>query len=42
MARTQQIPAAQYEDLVRQVAAWGYDISQMRRVPQRWPDGRQP
>jgi len=38
MARTPQIPAAQYEEVVRQVAAWGYDISQMRRVPQRWPE----
>ena len=37
MARTPQIPAAQYEAVVRRVADWGYDISQMRRVPQRWP-----
>jgi apolipoprotein D and lipocalin family protein len=36
MARTPQMPAAQYEEVVRRVAAWGYDIGQMRRVPQRW------
>jgi len=48
MARTPQIPATQYDEVVRQIAAWGYDISQMRRVPQRWPErlpisqGRQP
>jgi len=38
MARTPQIPAAQYAAVVRQIADWGYDISQMRQVPQRWPE----
>lgn len=36
MARTPQIPEAQYQDLVQRIAAWGYDVNQLRRVPQRW------
>jgi apolipoprotein D and lipocalin family protein len=38
MARTPEIPEAQYQELLRFVAAQGYDISQVQRVPQRWPD----
>lgn len=34
MARTPEIPAADYERHVRQLQAWGYDVSLLRRVPQ--------
>jgi apolipoprotein D and lipocalin family protein len=36
MARTPEIPAADYDRLVAMVAAWGYDTSELRKVPQRW------
>lgn len=36
MARTPEIPAADYDRLVALVAGWGYDTSALRRVPQRW------
>jgi apolipoprotein D and lipocalin family protein len=36
MARTPTIPDADYERLVAQVAAWGYDTGKLRKVPQRW------
>jgi apolipoprotein D and lipocalin family protein len=36
MARTPTIPDADYERLVAQLAAWGYDTDRLRRVPQRW------
>ena len=36
MARTSTISAADYERHVAQLTAWGYDISQLRKVPQRW------
>ena len=34
MARTPEIPAADYDHHVQRLQAWGYDISQLRRVPQ--------
>jgi apolipoprotein D and lipocalin family protein len=37
MARTPQIPAADYERLLNIVAAQGYDVSKVLRVPQQWP-----
>jgi apolipoprotein D and lipocalin family protein len=37
MARTPQIPTADYERLLGLVAAQGYDISKVQRVPQQWP-----
>jgi apolipoprotein D and lipocalin family protein len=37
MARTPQIPAADYQRLLELVAAQGYDISKVLRVPQQWP-----
>jgi apolipoprotein D and lipocalin family protein len=37
MARTPQIPAADYQRLLALVAAQGYDISKVQRVPQQWP-----
>lgn len=36
MARAPQIPAADYESLVRQVADMGYDTSKIKPVPQQW------
>jgi apolipoprotein D and lipocalin family protein len=35
MARTPEIPAADYDRLVAFVAAQGYDVSRLQRVPQR-------
>jgi apolipoprotein D and lipocalin family protein len=37
MARTPQIPAADYDRLLALVKAQGYDVSQVQRVPQQWP-----
>ena len=37
MARTPQIPEADYERLVGLLAAQGYDLTKLRKVPQRWP-----
>lgn len=37
MARTPEIPAADYDRLVRELAAQGYDTAKLRKVPQRWP-----
>lgn len=37
MARTPEIPEADYERLLLEVAAQGYDLKKMRKVPQRWP-----
>ncbi len=38
MARTPQIPRADYERMLAHVAAQGYDISKVLLVPQQWPD----
>jgi apolipoprotein D and lipocalin family protein len=38
MARTPQIPAADYDRLLGLVAQQGYDVSRVQRVPQRWPE----
>jgi apolipoprotein D and lipocalin family protein len=36
MARTPQIPEADFKRLERKVADLGYDVSKLQRVPQRW------
>ena len=36
MAREPQIDAQRYEELVSFIAALGYDVDQLQRVPQRW------
>jgi apolipoprotein D and lipocalin family protein len=36
MARTPQIPDADYERLRRKVADLGYDVAKLEKVPQRW------
>lgn len=38
MARTPQISDALYETLKSRVAGMGYDIAQLRKVPQQWPE----
>jgi apolipoprotein D and lipocalin family protein len=37
MARTAQIPEADYQRLLGIVAGLGYDVSLVQKVPQRWP-----
>lgn len=37
MARTPELPEAEYEAMRAEIAALGYDLAQLRRVPQRWP-----
>jgi apolipoprotein D and lipocalin family protein len=39
MARTPQIPEADYQRLGGELATQGYDLTKLRRVPQRWPAG---
>ena len=36
MARTPELPEAQYQELVTFLADQGYDVSKLRKVPQRW------
>jgi apolipoprotein D and lipocalin family protein len=38
MARTPQIPEADYLRLVQELEGQGYDIARLRKVPQRWPN----
>jgi apolipoprotein D and lipocalin family protein len=38
MARTPQIPAGEYRRLLERVKAMGYDLSKVRKSPQRWPE----
>jgi apolipoprotein D and lipocalin family protein len=38
MARTPQISGTDYQRLLALVAAQGYDISKVQRVPQQWPE----
>jgi len=38
MARTPTIPADEYQGLLDMIAAQGYDISQIQKVPQGWED----
>lgn len=37
MARTPEMPATDYDQLVRELAAQGYDVTKLRRVPHRPP-----
>lgn len=36
MARTPEIPVSDYSSMVEFIGAQGYDVSQIRRVPQSW------
>ena len=38
MARTPTIPADEYQGLLDMIAAQGYDLTQIQKVPQRWED----
>jgi len=38
MARTPEVPAADYEAMLNRAAALGYDISRIERIPQHWPE----
>jgi len=38
MARTPTIPQADYDAMVARVAAMGYKVNEIRRVPQQWPE----
>ena len=38
MARSPQIPEADYERMVAELAAQGYDVTKLRKVPQLWPE----
>jgi apolipoprotein D and lipocalin family protein len=38
MARSPQIPEADYQRIVAALAAQGYDVTKLRKVPQRWPE----
>ena len=40
MARTLQIPEVDYQRLRGELAAQGYDLNRLRKVPQRWPEPR--
>ena len=42
MARTPELDPALYDEAVAVIAAAGYDLSRLQRVPQRWPQGSQP
>lgn len=42
MAREPELAADRYQEAVDVIAAAGYDISKLERVPQQWPQGTQP
>jgi hypothetical protein len=37
MARSPQIPEADYQRIVAELATQGYDVTKLRKVPQNWP-----
>lgn len=37
MARTPEIPEADYQRLLIELTVQGYDLTKLRKVPQRWP-----
>ena len=42
MAREPQLPADRYDEAVQIIADAGYDITQLERVPQQWPQEARP
>ena len=38
MARTPQIPEVDYQRLLKEISDQGYDLTKLRKVPQRWPE----
>ncbi|MDR6935945.1 lipocalin family protein [Luteibacter sp. 3190] len=41
MARTPTMGDAEYAQLVAKVAAMGYDVGKLRKVPQQWPEPKE-
>ncbi len=37
MAQTPQIPEDDYQKMVLELTAHGYDVAKLRKVPHRWP-----
>ncbi len=42
LSRTPTIPDQEYEAFTQRIAALGYDIAKLNKVPQRWPDPGHP
>lgn len=42
MARSPEVSATRYAELIAELERQGYDVSKVRRVPQRWPDPGHP
>lgn len=42
MARTPELPEGELEALEKELENQGYDLSKVRRVPQKWPDPEHP
>jgi apolipoprotein D and lipocalin family protein len=42
MARTPELPEERLQALESELARQGYDLSKLRRMPQRWPDAEHP
>ena len=40
MARTPQIPEADFQRLLKELSDQGYDLTKLRKVPQRWSEKR--
>lgn len=38
MARTPEISEAEYQSLLEEITAQGYEIKKMRKIPQKWPE----
>ena len=38
MARTPEIPEDDYQKMVLELTAQGYDVTKLRKVPHRWPE----
>lgn len=38
MARTPEIPESDYQKLLLELTSQGYDLTKLRKVPQRWPE----
>jgi len=42
MARSPQLDQARYDEAVQVIAAAGYDVGRLQRVPQQWPEAAAP
>lgn len=41
MARSPQIPEQEYQSLLQRIEKMGYDISEVKKVPQQWPENQE-